>query len=94
MAACDLDGSPLVQRADDHPAAIRERLRIYRRNADELVRFYRSHDYHRISAGRAPEVISRELFRIAGAGRTEPAEKYKPLVPARQNFRALLRQTS
>jgi adenylate kinase len=94
VAACDLDGSSLVQRADDHPAAIRERLRIYRRNADELVRFYRQHNYHRISAARTPDVISRELFRIAGAGHTESAEEYKPLVLARQNFRALLRQTS
>jgi adenylate kinase len=70
------------QRADDCPATIRERLRVYRRNSKELVRFYRQGDFHRVWAARAPEVISRELLRIAGAGRTE----YEPLVLARSSI--------
>lgn len=79
---CDIDGSPLVQRADDQPKAIRERLRIYRQNSGKLVRFYRRRNYHRIWAARAPETISQDLFRLAGVERNEAGGKYEPLVLA------------
>jgi len=39
---CDQDGEPLVQRDDDREEVIRERLRVFHRNTDELARFYRS----------------------------------------------------
>jgi adenylate kinase len=66
---CSKDGSPLLQREDDKPAVIRERLRIYRRNMDKLVRFYRSRDYHPIHATRAPDLVFEELLRLLDAGR-------------------------
>lgn len=59
---CEVDGAPLIKRADDHPAAIRERLRMYKRNAAELIRFYRTRGYHRIRANRTPDEVSRQIF--------------------------------
>ena len=46
------------------PAVIRERLRVYRRNMDKLVRFYQSRDYHPIHATRAPDMVFQELLRL------------------------------
>lgn len=66
---CSRDGSPLIQREDDKPAVIRERLRVYRRNMDKLVRFYQSRDYHPIHATRAPDMVFEELLRLLDAGR-------------------------
>ncbi len=66
---CSQDGLPLVQREDDKPAVIRERLRVYRRNMDKLVRFYRAKDYHPIHATRAPDMVFQELLRLLDTGR-------------------------
>jgi adenylate kinase len=65
---CSQDGFSLIQREDDKPAVIRERLRVYRRNMDKLVRFYRSKDYHPIHATRAPDMVFQELLRLLDAG--------------------------
>jgi adenylate kinase len=69
---CSRDGLPLIQRDDDKPAVIRERLRIYRRNMEKLVRFYRSKDYHPIHATRAPDVVFEELLHLLDGGRPMP----------------------
>lgn len=66
---CSQDGLPLVQREDDKPAVIRERLRVYRRNMNKLVRFYRAKDYHPIHATRAPDMVFQELLRLLDGGR-------------------------
>ncbi len=66
---CSRDGSPLIQREDDKPAVIRERLRVYRRNMDKLVRFYQSKNYHPIHATRAPDMVFQELLNLLDAGR-------------------------
>ncbi|MCI4364190.1 MAG: adenylate kinase [Thermoplasmata archaeon] len=39
---CDEDGSPLLQRSDDAPEAVRTRLRTYREQTEPLLEFYRS----------------------------------------------------
>lgn len=39
---CDVDGGELVQRPDDQPAAIRERLVAYRTQTEPLVAYYAS----------------------------------------------------
>lgn len=39
---CDVDGGELVQRADDRPEVIRERLAAYERQTKPLVEYYRS----------------------------------------------------
>lgn len=63
---CDRDGSELIQRADDNPETIRERLKLYEQNAGELVRYYASKDYHRIYATRTLEEISDDLLGVLG----------------------------
>jgi adenylate kinase len=64
LAVCPEDQSPLEQRADDRPETIRERLRLYERNTEAIVRFYADADYHEINACRAPQEVSRELLAI------------------------------
>jgi adenylate kinase len=59
---CEFDGAPLIKRADDHPGAIRERLRLYKQNARELVRYYRRCAYHRIRADRSPDDVTNQIF--------------------------------
>ncbi len=39
---CDLDGTPLEQRPDDRPEAIRERLRLYRQRTRPVLEYYRA----------------------------------------------------
>lgn len=39
---CDLDGTALVQRADDRPGVIRERLGVYHRETEPLIGYYRA----------------------------------------------------
>lgn len=39
---CDVDGSPLFQREDDKVDTVRHRLRIYHRETEPLVEFYRT----------------------------------------------------
>jgi adenylate kinase len=38
---CDLCQSPLVQREDDKPHTVRERLRVFHQLTDELITYYR-----------------------------------------------------
>jgi adenylate kinase len=39
---CDLDGAALVQRSDDHPEAVKTRLRAYVEKTRPLLEYYRS----------------------------------------------------
>ena len=63
---CDRDGSKVVQRADDNPATVRERLKLYNQNAGELVAFYAKRDVYQICAARTPEQVSDEVLGILG----------------------------
>jgi adenylate kinase len=38
---CDKDGSPLIQREDDKPEAIKKRLEVYREQTAPLIDFYK-----------------------------------------------------
>jgi adenylate kinase len=38
---CDRDGTPLVQRTDDKPETLRERLKVYHRDTAEVATYYR-----------------------------------------------------
>ena len=37
---CDVDGSPLIQRDDDKPEVVRNRLRVYHEKTSPLIEFY------------------------------------------------------
>ncbi len=38
---CDVDGSPLLQRADDNPIIIKERFKIFHKETEPVVEYYR-----------------------------------------------------
>lgn len=60
---CDLDGTPLVQRKDDDPAVIRERLSAYEEQTLPLVNFFRSHlDLLEISGAEPVDRVSERIF--------------------------------
>ncbi|MEW6611208.1 adenylate kinase [Thermithiobacillus tepidarius DSM 3134] len=61
---CDHCGGELVQRADDQPEVIRERLRVYAEQTEPLVDYYRQlPGYRRISAEGRPEQVEALLLR-------------------------------
>jgi adenylate kinase len=72
---CEVDGAPLIKRADDHAGAIGERLRLYRQNAGELVRYYRKRNYHRVRADRCPDEVSRQIFSALKLNWTVPVAR-------------------
>lgn len=80
---CELDGATLVRRADDHPDAIRQRLRLYKQNAGELVRYYRNKgSYHRIRADRALDDVTNQMFSALELNRrTDRARPGRTLAP-------------
>lgn len=66
---CDLDQTPLVQRNDDDPAVIRERLSAYEQQTLPLVNFFR----HRgcllqISGAEAVDRVSERIFAAVDNG--------------------------
>jgi adenylate kinase len=63
---CQNDGTLLIQRADDKPLAIRQRLELYRNTSAGLIDFYRSRNYHEIIASRSPKHVSEELLALLG----------------------------
>jgi adenylate kinase len=66
---CDADGGKLVQRTDDQPEVVKERLAAYERQTKPLADYYRSHGVLEIVDGTASvEDVSRalgEIFRRA-----------------------------
>lgn len=60
---CDLDGTPLVQRKDDDPAVIRERLSAYEEQTLPLVNFFRGRfDLLEISGAEPVDRVSERIF--------------------------------
>jgi len=55
LTACARCGGTLVQRRDDNPEIVRERLRVYARNTLPLVEFYRRRPAFRSVDGDQPE---------------------------------------
>jgi adenylate kinase len=81
---CHKDGALLIQRADDKPEAIRQRLEVYRATCAELVDYYRTRSYHEIAGHGTPKQISHELLSILD---TPP--KPSRATPVRLNTAAL-----
>lgn len=55
---CDNDGTKLILRDDDRESVIRERLRVFHENYDDLVAYYRANGLlHVIPATGSPEAI-------------------------------------
>ena len=41
---CDVCGSPLIKRKDDEPETIKERLNVYYKNTEPLIKYYENKD--------------------------------------------------
>jgi adenylate kinase len=62
---CDRDGGKLVQRPDDRPEVVKERLAAYDRQTRPLVEYYRRHGVlETVDAGKSVEEVSRALDAI------------------------------
>ncbi len=62
MAACAQCGGPLVMRRDDSADIVRERLRIYGRDTQPLVEFYRTRPTFRVVDGdQTPDAVAADL---------------------------------
>ncbi len=66
---CDNDGGALVQRPDDRPEVIRERLAAYERQTKPLVDYYRQRGVLvEVDGAANMETVARSLLRILEAG--------------------------
>ena len=64
---CDLCGSELIQRADDHAEVIRNRLMVYEEKTSPLVGFYEKKGLlRRIDASSSPESVALSLSKVLG----------------------------
>ncbi|HEX4075217.1 MAG TPA: adenylate kinase [Candidatus Acidoferrales bacterium] len=62
---CDRDGGKLVQRADDRPEAVKERLAVYERQTKPLTEYYRRHGVLDVLNAAAPvEEVHRALEKL------------------------------
>jgi adenylate kinase len=60
--SCDKCGSALIQRDDDRPEVIQNRLAVYHQQTSPLIDFYRKQSKLRtIDAARSPEEVTRAL---------------------------------
>ena len=65
---CDNDGVELVQRPDDQPEVVANRLKTYHSQTRPVIAYYRKHNtVHDIDAGREADETSSEVFEILDA---------------------------
>ena len=71
---CDVCGAALVQRADDTPEVIRERLKTYHAKTEPLIGRYAAKGLlHRIDGGRPAETVIREVRQAVDQALGDPA---------------------
>jgi adenylate kinase len=71
---CDVCGAALVQRNDDTPEVIRERLKTYHAKTEPLVaRYAAKGNLHRIDGGRAADEVIGDVRRVLDAALGRPA---------------------
>lgn len=62
---CDLCKEPLVQRGDDHEEAIKERLKIYKKETYPLIQHYRKKGVlHNIKADKSPKEVTTSVIEV------------------------------
>jgi adenylate kinase len=76
---CPLCGGRLVQRADDTEGVVRERLKVYHRQSEPLVEYYRVRPTFRsIDGAQAPDQVAQDLaaaIEAAGHGAARSGAK-------------------
>jgi len=72
----DISGEPLIQRKDDAPSTVRDRLEVYRNQTSPLIQFYSNNSkpealetknhcqYIEVSGTSSPEEVSKEILRM------------------------------
>jgi adenylate kinase len=71
---CDVDGTPLIQREDDKPAAIKRRLDNYFTQTEPLVDFYRSRGLLKeINGNQSVERVNSAIEHALSQAGVEPA---------------------
>lgn len=74
---CRSCGGPLVQRSDDTPEVVRERLRVYERETWPIVEYYRDRPTFRVIDGnRSPDGVADAITTVVAA-LAEPAGEPK-----------------
>ncbi len=62
---CDICGSELIQREDDVPEVIKERLKVYHEQTEALIDYYsRKKVYFRIDGEGKIETVSKDIYSI------------------------------
>ncbi len=62
---CDACSSSLVQRMDDRPEVIRERIKVYQEQTEKLIQYYREKKtYRAVNGVGQPEAIFKEISQI------------------------------
>jgi adenylate kinase len=60
--ACGKCGGQLIQRADDKPETVRERLRVYERQTKPLVEYYQARPtFKAVNGAQAPDQVATDL---------------------------------
>lgn len=69
---CDQDGKPLIQRDDDMPDTVRNRLRVYHRDTEPLIEHYAGRGLvRRIDGTRPPDEVYEQLRETLASARLE-----------------------
>jgi len=62
---CDVDGTPLIQRPDDQPETVRQRIEVYRAQTEPLVDYYRQKDVLvRVDGTQSIEAVKLEILSV------------------------------
>jgi len=62
---CDKCGSPLVQRSDDFPEAIKRRLELYHRDTEPVIDYFRKQGLlHEIDGSRGINEVAASIAEI------------------------------
>jgi adenylate kinase len=65
---CDNDGTELVQRPDDTPEVVANRLKNYHQQTEPLVDYYKNNGtVYDLRADRDPDVVKDEIFDLLGS---------------------------
>jgi adenylate kinase len=71
---CDRDGSPLEQRKDDQPEAIRERLKLYHQRTEPVLDYYRAKGrLHQVDGDQEMGQVENQIAQILAGQRQSAA---------------------
>lgn len=64
---CDVDGSRLIQRADDNPSVIKERFKIFHQETEPVIEYYRKKKILRtVDASGMPDMVYERVKKVLG----------------------------